>query len=128
MTALTLLFLIKIFVTLIMVAAPLLLLSKERLESAMAIEAKSTSFFRLYGVAILALLFGYTGGAWQVSQNVFPIGVIIMGIVSNGGATLVLIKTGTASRSKFLTVFFGSITICLFLVLAFQDAAMSKLF
>lgn len=127
MTALTLLFFIKILITLIMVATPFILLPKAKLEAAMAIKAKSTSLFRLYGVAILALLFGYAGGAWQVSQGVFPLGVIIMGIVSNGGATLVLLKTKAASRNKFLTVFFGIVTTCLLLVLAFPKIAIMPL-
>ncbi|MEM1378361.1 MAG: hypothetical protein AAGG69_13330 [Pseudomonadota bacterium] len=88
------------------------------------INAETSYLFRLYGVAILSLLVGYAGGIWQASQGVFPTGIIIMGIVSNGGATLALLLTGTAGKNVYLTLFFGIVTLCLALALVFRGSAM----
>lgn len=128
MAPLTLLLVIKIIVTFAMVALPFLLFPKARLETAMAITAASGELFRLYGAAILALLVGYAGGVWQVSQGAFPWGVVAMGVVSNGGAFLVLLKTGAAARYKFLTVFFGVVALCLVAATVFRNSAISPLF
>jgi len=127
MTPLTILLMIKILVTAIMVALPFLLLPKAKLESAMAIEAQSPALFRLYGVAIAALLVGYAGGIWQVSQGVFPWGVLTMGLVSNAGAALTMVATGSAARNRFLTVFFTLITLGLIAAMVMPTAAMRAL-
>lgn len=106
MTILTILLFVKILVSLVLVVLPFLFMSKEKLAGLTGIEAQSSVLYRIYGMAILALLVGYGGGIWQVSQNQFPWGVIMMGLVSNFGASFLLIKTGAARRSKALTVFF----------------------
>ena len=128
MTGLALLFFIKIAVTLPFVALPFLFLPKARLNAAMSVDARKTTLFRLYGVAMMALLAGYGGGIWQVSQKIFPWGVIAMGIISNGGASFVLVKTGAVSRAKLLTGFFIAVTVGLLVAAARPDIAMTKIF
>ncbi len=128
MTPITLLFGVKIIVTFVMVVLPFLFLPKPKLETLMAVEAKSSTLFRLYGVAILGLLFGYAAGVWQASSGEFPWGILTMGIVSNGGATFALVRTGAASKNRFLTLFFGGVTVSLVLAGVFPERAMQPLF
>ncbi len=127
MTPLSILLIVKILVTAIMVALPFLLLQKAKLESATAIKAQSPALFRLYGVAILALLVGYAGGIWQVSQGVFPWGVLAMGLFSNAGAALTMLLTGTAARNRFLALFFTLITLGLIAAMLMPTGAMQSL-
>lgn len=127
MAYLTLLLTIKIAVTFVLVAAPFLLLSKSKLESAMLITAQSAGIFRLYGVAVLALLVGYAFGVPAAQSGHFPWGVTTMGAVSNGGAALILVLSGAASRKILLVVFFGLIFAGLTMAMLFPDIAMTRL-
>lgn len=126
MTYLSLLLIIKIAVTFLIVALPFFIFSKEKIDKIFGVKDGSLAVYRLYGVAVLALLFGYGGGLWQISQGAFPTGVIIMGIVSNGGATLVQMFTGSYKKSKLLTGFFAIVAIGLILALCLPDMAMSS--
>ncbi len=128
MTLLALLFSVKIAVTLPFVALPFLFMQKARLGAVMSVDAHKTTFFRLYGVAMIALLTGYGGGIWLLFNNIFPWGVLMMGVVSNGGASFILFKTGAASRNKFLTGFFIAVTLGLLIAAARPDLAIIKIF
>lgn len=128
MTPLTLLLLVKIIVTFFVVAMPFLFFSKEKIGRHMEIEAVSPTLFRLYGIAILALLAGYSGGIYLINQSVFPIAIIAMGLVSNAGATFILILTGAANKQRFLTFFFAVITFGLGLAAIYPKVAISPLF
>jgi len=85
------------------------------------------SLFRLYGVAVLALLVGYASGFWAIADGRFPFGVAAMGFVSNAGAAAILVATGGWRRAKFLTVFVAGIAIALVLAAAFQRQALLPL-
>lgn len=65
---------------------------------------------RLYGVAMAALCIGYLSAYWPISQGVFPWGVVLMGLVSNGGATITLLVTGAARRQKLNIIVLATIT------------------
>ena len=56
MTILSAILIVKIGVTLFAVALPFLLLSKENLDERLEMTAESSSLYRLYGVAVFALL------------------------------------------------------------------------
>lgn len=47
-------------------------------------------FIRLLGMAYAALLVGYTFGFFTIRRGTYPAGVIWTGIVSNGGACMLL--------------------------------------
>ncbi len=114
-------------VTFFAVVLPFLVFSKEKLNQVLQMTAESPSLYRLYGVAVLALLVGYGSGVLQIAQDMYPSGVIAMGITSNAGAALVLFLTGAAKRNKSLTVFFTLIAVCLIGAFLNPEAAMTAL-
>jgi hypothetical protein len=127
MTILTIVLIVKIGVTLFAVVLPFLVFSKEKLNLLLQMKAESPSLYRLYGVAVLALLVGYGSGIHQIVQDIYPSGIIAMGITSNAGAALVLFLMGAAKRNKFLTVFFTLIAVCLIGAALNPEAAMTAL-
>ena len=76
MTPLELLLIVKISVTLITVAMPFLLLPANRIEQIAGFGAAEPLLYRLYGVAILALLVGYFGGLQSALGGELPQGVL----------------------------------------------------
>jgi hypothetical protein len=103
MNALGLVLAVKIIVTIIFVAVPFLLLPQEKLRARFRTEgAGSGTLFRLYGVAMLAILANYAYGLWAAMHGQFPWGVIAMGVISNGGAVLVSLRMGAWRRAKAL--------------------------
>ena len=112
MTALSLLLVFKILITTVLTVVPFLLLSERRLAPLLGVTGGGT-LFRLYGVAILALLVGYSSGFWTIAAGRFPWGVVAMGIVSNGGAALVLFASGAWRRARFLSFFVAVVTVAL---------------
>ena len=118
MTPLTILLIIKIGVTLVTVSIPFLVLPKAKIDNVLGVETNSPAIYRLYGVAITALLVGYSGGIHQIAQGIYPIGVIAMGLFSNAGAATALFATKLYKRTRFLFVFFAFIALGL-LVAAF---------
>lgn len=109
MAPLSLLLWIKIIGTLVPIGLPLLTLSKSKIDKLSGFEPSDVIVYRLYGMAILALLVGYFAGFLQVLSGVYPTGVIAMGIVSNAGACLVLILSGRARSAPHEALFFGLI-------------------
>ena len=127
MTLLTLLLLIKILGTLVPVALPLLLLSKTTLDRLSGLTPSDVTLYRLYGIAIVALLVGYAGGIVQVRAGDYPTGVLWMGLTSNAGATLALLRSRAAPLVRGSALFFGLITAGLIAALAAPDVAMRPL-
>jgi hypothetical protein len=54
----------------------------------------SIIFIRLLGIAYSSLLVGYIFGLLATLKGEYPISVIWVGIVSNGGASLILLTYG----------------------------------
>ena len=127
MAALSVLLWIKIIGTFLPVAAPLLVLPKSKIDQLSGFEASDISLYRLYGMAVLALLVGYLGGYFQVLKGEYPIGVIAMGFVSNAGAFLVMLLTGRAQKTPLSACFFGLIAAGLAATFFVQDAALKPL-
>lgn len=92
---------IKIVVTLILIVLPLLLLSKQRLEAITKVAAQDATLFRLYGVALLALLISYGAGLIQAFNAVYPLSVLLMGVVSNGGAAMFLLRSSEQKHAVY---------------------------
>lgn len=126
MSLLSILLLVKISVTSLAVAFPFLALPGKKLENVTSVRASNALFFRLYGVAILALLVGYGFGIQQAENGIFPWGVIVMGLVSNGGAALFLLFSNSSKQNLFLGSFFGVIAIALMLAMFFPSVAVGS--
>ena len=127
MAPLSILLWVKIIGTLIPVGLPLLVLSKNRIEAISGFQSSDVIIYRLYGMAIIALLVGYYGGYVQVANGVFPIWVIWMGLVSNAGAAAVLILTERAKKAPWEAGFFSLIATGLVVSLLRPELAMSPL-
>ncbi len=126
MTWLSLLLIVKIVVTSILVALPFLVLPKIKLEKVTKISAPSATFFRLYGMAILALLVGYSFGISPAENNHFPWGVASMGLVSNCGAALILLLSRSGRQNQYLGIFFSLIALGLITSMIAPEAALQK--
>lgn len=126
MPFIALLLLVKIAVTAIAIVIPFLFLPQARLARMTGIE-NGGAFFRLYGVAILALLIGYAGGFAIVAGGQFPWSIAVMGIVSNGGAAAVLFLTGQWRRAKAIGFFVAAIALAWVLACANSAWAMTPL-
>ncbi len=127
MTWLSLLLITKIFVTGALVAVPFLLLPKTKLEQSVKINAPSSTFFRLYGIAITALLVGYAFGIPAAEAGRFPWGVTWMGTVSNAGAAFMLLAYSNGSKqNRMLGAFFGLVAICLITAMILPAGAMQR--
>jgi hypothetical protein len=117
----------KIVLTGILTAAPLLLLPTARLAVPMGVTGGGETLFRLYGVAIVALLVGYASGFWALGRGEFPWGVVSMGLVSNAGGAALLIATGAWRKALPITLVVSGIAIALMIAAASPDLAMRPL-
>lgn len=126
MSWLSLLLIIKIAVTTILVAAPFLLLPTSKLEIVTNITAPTSLFFRLYGVAIAALLVGYAFGIPAAEAGRFPWGVVCMGTVSNVGAVIFLLVHSPDSKNRVPAAFFGLVALGLIAAMAMPAGALQK--
>ncbi|MEM9618267.1 MAG: hypothetical protein AAF936_09935 [Pseudomonadota bacterium] len=128
MTWLSTLLIVKIAVTTALIAAPFLLAPRPVLAKRMGVETNTSAMFRLYGVAMAALLVGYGFGIVAAQAGVFPWGVVAVGLVSNGGAFIALLVTGAARKSTALTAFLVLITVGLVAAMLAPDAALTRAF
>jgi hypothetical protein len=130
MNFLSIVFIVKITMTAIFLAMPLLCLPASRLSTIFEIETTTTSpaIFRLYGVAIAALLTGYAFGLASAFDGSFPTGPVWMGIVSNLGAAGLLAAGGRRRRTLPAIIFFGSVGLALVLAAAAPHTALGPLF
>ena len=127
MTVLSLLLWIKILVTLFWVALPLLVLPKAMIERLSGFESSDRAIYRLYAVAIIALLAGYFGGYLQLIDGEYPYDVLVMGIVSNAGAFFTLLVTKRAKKTPIMAAFFGLIAVGLTVSAAFEGLGRTTL-
>ena len=118
---------VKIVVTALASAIPFLILPPARLATLAGTDIQAKPLVRLYGVAITALLVGYASGFWTIAEGVFPWGVVAMGIVSNGGATLAIVHTGVWLRILPMVLFLGGITLALIAAAALPNWALSPI-
>ena len=127
MSWLSLLLIVKIGVTALLIAVPFLILPKSFLEKSTSIKANNSGFFRLYGIAITALLVGYAFGIPLAESGKFPWGVTCMGTVSNAGAAVVLMAFSHGSnQNRVLSVFFGLIALGLIAAMILPHSAIQK--
>jgi hypothetical protein len=127
MSWLSLLLITKIGATGLLVAAPFLLLPKTMLEKITNTTAQTSALFRLYGVAIAALLVGYAFGIPTAEDGRFPWGVVTMGAVSNGGAALLLLAFSQGNKqNRVLAAFFGLVALGLIVAMIWPEIAIQK--
>jgi len=128
MTYFTFLLLVKIVGTLLLVVVPFLLLPKQRLEKLTNSQHDNVLLFRLYGLAVAALLVGYGSAIPLAQSGVFSWGIAIMGLVSNTGASVLLFSLGKGKQSMIFASFFGLIAVSLALTMIFPSIAISDIF
>lgn len=128
MTWLALLFLFKIGFTAIFAALPMLLLPASAIQARLAVNAEALPYIRLYGWALAALLVGYGGAIPVAEAGQMPWGIVVMGIVSNVGATLLMLSPWGKSPSRTMPLVFGSIAVGLVLCAWFPQAALNRAF
>ena len=127
MSYLGLLLIAKIAVSVPFIALPFLFSPLAKLEATTRINAKGSLFFRLYGVAIAALLVGYGFGVHVANSGQFPWGVVSMGLVSNSGGAFLLLRASKPRSSGFwLGVFFALVAVALALSMGAPEMAISK--
>ena len=117
----------KIAVTGVFAALPFLLLSPARISSTTGFDVSATPLFRLYGVAVTALLVGYASGFWVIASGQFPWGVVAMGIVSNGVGAITLVTTGFWRQAMPMTFFIAGIAILLIVAALINERALVPL-
>ncbi len=127
MPFLTLVLIAKIGVTALAVSLPFFVLSKERIAKLSGFAISDPVLLRLYAMAVTALLVGYASGFAPIANGVFPWGIVIMGLVSNGGAALILFATGGWRETPPLAVFFTLIAVSLAASLAMPAAVLVPL-
>ena len=100
---------------------PLLLFRKARIDQLSGFDASDVTLYRLYGMAVLALLVGYLGGYLSVLAGQYPLGIVAMGLASNAGALAILVQSGRGKRYPWEAGFFGIISLGLATSLFYQD-------
>ncbi len=127
MTLLDLVLAVKIAATGLFVALPLLVFPSPMIAGILKLEGEAIAWMRLYGVAVLALLVGYSFGFSQITGPELPIGILCMGIVSNGLGCMVLVATGLYRNNRMMTFLIGAIAIALAFCLVNPGLAMTPL-
>ena len=106
---------------------PLLFAPLDKLEAVTRVNAKSTLFFRLYGIAITALLVGYGFGIPVAESGRFPWGVASMGLVSNTGAAFLLLRASKPRTIGFwMGTFFALVGVALAVSMGAPGQALNK--
>lgn len=113
MSFLILILTFKIIISLAVVVFPALFRPVESLNKGFGTNLPDPYLFRLYGVAILALLIGYGYGIHLAYLGQYPWGIVMIGLVSNGGAVFVMLKLSSWSRQSKGICLFGGIFIAL---------------
>ena len=126
MNILVLVLVTKVAGTFVLVAMPFLCLRGETLNRMMGTSG-GTTLFRLYGIAVLALLIVYGFGLADALRGQFPYGVAVAGLVSNAGAALVLIAHGVWQRNLPVFALLSVAAIGLAMCLFFPELATSRI-
>lgn len=118
---------VKIVVTALGVVVPILVLPPRISAPLLDLAPPQMRYMRLYALALAALLVGYASAfSWWRGPE-FPQGIAIMGLVSNGGAALLLLVDGHVRLARFGAPFFGAIALALAASLAAPEWAMQPL-
>lgn len=126
MTWLSLLLITKILVSVVLIIIPFMFFPKSKLDAMTRMKTDTTQFYRLYGIAILALLVAYGSGIPLAQQGEFPWGIVLMGIVSNIGGGAALLAYGVDARNGTLGAIFLAIGAGLILSAWQPELALSK--
>lgn len=126
MTFLTLLLLFKIAFTALFAALPMLLLPGASVQARIGVDAAALPYIRLYGWALIALLTGYASGIFAAEAGVMPWGIVVMGLVSNGGAALLMLTPYARLQSASMAAVFGLIALGLGAALMWPEAALTR--
>lgn len=125
MNAISAVLLIKIFITVVFLSGPFLLLPQARLAARLGLSGNTALILRLYGVAMLALAVAYASGVWQAAQGVFPWGIVLVGILSNGGAAVALAVCASRPVKRVAVPVFAVISLAFVACALLPNAALA---
>ncbi len=94
MKKLSIVLIVKISVTILLWGLPLLIFPVQVFQALGFPELDPLVFIKLLGMAYLALVVGYWFGLQEVRRNKYPDATVWVGIVSNGGAAIILAVYG----------------------------------
>ncbi|WP_252258731.1 hypothetical protein [Erythrobacter aurantius] len=117
----------KILVTALAVVIPLFVVPVRVSAPLLGLEETQMRYMRLYALAVGALLIGYASGFSWWRDGGFPYGIAIMGLVSNGGAAVLLAYDKHVPLVRIGAAFFGLIAVALAASLFAPDWAMKPL-
>lgn len=117
MTRLTALLLFKIAISMVTIVIPFLMLPHDMIAQVMGTEGATPSLYRLYGMAVLALLVGYASAIPQAQRGELPTGIVLMGLVSNTGGAAIPLILGAEGAALYLSLVFGAIAVLLAITL-----------
>lgn len=126
MTVLTLLLSIKIAITLVFVVLPFGFFDAERIAAWTGLES-SVPLARIYTMAIVALLVGYALALRAHLAGEFPRDMLVVGLVSNGGAAAALAVWARGVMRPLGVATFGAIACGLAVVLVLPSVAEVRL-
>ena len=127
MNILSFVFIVKILISLVLVSLPMLFLSEKNIQRFMKVPVSSAVVYRLYGIAILALLVGYSAGLVSALDGELNTGIVLMGIVSNLGASAIMLMNGYWKMQKVLWLFFTTIGLLLLTSLSLTEQMLAPL-
>ncbi len=128
MTYLSLLLIAKVVVTIAVVCIPFFFFKKETLDRMSGFGSPNIAMYRLYGMAITALVVAYSGGFLQTLAGEYPAQIVAMGLASNVGASVLMVTTGYVRSQGILTGFFGIIGIGFIIAALAPSFAMTAVF
>ena len=134
MSFLSLILLFKMAGTLVLLSGPFLLLPSSRLLAMTGAPNGPdgiVSLYRLMGVAYLALFVAYGTGFVTAQQGVFPLGIVLMGLVSNVGGALTMVMTGSVKRAgaaRVTFIFISLVAVGLIISTALGERAVQPIF
>ncbi|TRY29309.1 hypothetical protein [Aliiglaciecola sp. M165] len=124
MSFLLMLFTIKIIVSIFFVVLPFTQANANVMRKFTTLQGDSNILFHLYATAIVALLVSYGFGAYHAYQQYVLVSSVYVGIVSNGGASAILLmeyfkqgerKSSAQMASPISIIVFGAIFVgCVF--------------
>ena len=114
----------KILVTLVFLVGPFMFLRAEALDDLSGFGHPIPAFYRLYAMALLALVVAYTGGLLQAFEGTYPAIVVAMGLTSNIGAAAIMMLSGYARTQKVMTGFFAVIGLGFAFAMIWPEQAM----
>lgn len=128
MNLLSIVFIIKIILAVVIIVLPFLTYSQERLERFTHSQLDSPLLFRLYGISVLSLGVVYAFGLVDALNGALLYPAVVAGAVSNISASSAMVYFGAWRQKLVPCVLLGCIGVCLMITLVFPEFMLKPLF